>query len=91
MIDHHNYCILIFKDKKLLRIHKSLNQNGNTELFDKENLSKYEVNNEQDLILLVLPNFSMKTPFHFLLECYRFEIIIRLVNSIEKKNSSLNF
>ena len=75
-----------YKEKKLQSIHKSLKPSGFTELFNEENIDKYEIKNHDDLLLLFLPNVCMATPLHFLLARNLYGIIKKIVNSIEEKN-----
>ena len=49
-----------------------------------EKLEEYQITKIEDLLLLFLPNFSLSTPFHFLLVHNNFKIIKKFVNSIEK-------
>jgi hypothetical protein len=57
-----------FKEEKLKTIHNSVDINsGRSKLFDENNLSTLEINKNDELYLLFLPDFIMDTPFHFLL------------------------
>ncbi len=64
-------------------IHEYINpKSGRSELFNKEKLEVLKIEKCNDLFLLFLPNFSMHTPFHFLLTNGYYEIFNRLSNSI---------
>ena len=77
----------IYKQIVLKSIDESISIiNGNSKLFNKENLEKYEVNEPSDLLLLFLPNFSFSSPFRFLLSCNYFDVLNRLVEKIEEND-----
>lgn len=66
-------------------IHESLNAKyGESELFNIEKLKNYKIENTSDLLLLFLPNFSIETPFHFLLLYNNYTIFNDLVESVGK-------
>jgi hypothetical protein len=66
-------------------IHNSINiDNGASLLFDIQLLKNESIDNEEDLLLMLLPDFSLQTALHSLLINEEYDLFIKLTCEINK-------
>jgi predicted transcriptional regulator len=70
--------------KKLKSVHDSINtKNGRSEFFSDTFLEKKLIEKKDDVLLLFLPNFVLRTPFHYLILNEKFELFNRIAETLD--------
>ena len=74
----------VFKEKKLHQnIHSSIDVfSGRSEIFDIEDLEKIAID---DMFLLFLPDFSMRSPFYYFLSDEKFKLFHKLAEQVTEE------